>query len=171
LPDAARFSTPLPDPFGFASRVGGMKSGLSHRSFASSPPLVGVTTEGAKTMTQDMKTLKADDLAQFSGTEHWYRHGLARSVLYTDGAKYVAETGGAYWLLDEIAFSQSVPAIKGETFQCWKLVVRPDHTATLACEDGNGKVVYSKRIEYTDFPLPEIRFFFTDNVILLPSEY
>jgi hypothetical protein len=34
-----------------------------------------------------------------------------------------------------------------------------------------GKVVYQKAIEYTDFPLPEIALYFTDNTILLPSEY
>jgi hypothetical protein len=41
-----------------------------------------------------MKTLNASDLRQFSGSEHWYRHALNRNVLYTDGAQYVAETGG-----------------------------------------------------------------------------
>jgi hypothetical protein len=29
-----------------------------------------------------------------------------RTILFTDGAKYVADNGGAYWLLDEIAFAQ-----------------------------------------------------------------
>jgi hypothetical protein len=57
------------------------------------------------------------------------------------------------------------------TFQVWKLTVNPDHTATLACEDGNGKAVYSKAIEYTDFPLPEIALYCTNKTILLPSEY
>jgi hypothetical protein len=44
-------------------------------------------------------TLSEDDLGQFTGSEHWYRHGLIRSVSYTDGAQYAAEHGGAYWLL------------------------------------------------------------------------
>ncbi|MFZ4768472.1 MAG: DUF6876 family protein, partial [Roseimicrobium sp.] len=48
-------------------------------------------------MTQ--KTLTQADLSQFTGTEQWYRHGLARNVLYTEGAQHVAESGGAYWLL------------------------------------------------------------------------
>src|SRR5882757_828930 len=46
------------------------------------------------------------ELAQFTGTEHWYRHALNRNVLFTDGAKYVADQAGAYWLLDEIALIQ-----------------------------------------------------------------
>jgi hypothetical protein len=36
-----------------------------------------------------------------------------------------------------------------------KLKVRPDHT-TLSCEDGNDNTVFSKEIEFTDFPLAEI---------------
>ena len=35
-----------------------------------------------------------------------------------------------------------------EAFQLWTLTIKPDHTATLACEDGNGKaasVYYFKR--------------------------
>jgi len=34
--------------------------------------------------------------------------------------------------------------------------VRTDHTATLSCEDGNGNTVFTKEIEFTDFPLDEI---------------
>ena len=47
--------------------------------------------------------LTAAELAKFTGSEHWYRHALNRKVLFTDGAKYVADRAGAYWLLDEIA--------------------------------------------------------------------
>ena len=52
-------------------------------------------------------TLNAQDLSQFTGTENWYRHNLNTDILYTDGAKYVAETAGAYWLLDEIAVANA----------------------------------------------------------------
>jgi hypothetical protein len=119
------------------------------------------------------KTLAADDLRQFAGgTEHWYRHGLVRDVLFTDGAKYVADHGGAYWLLDEIALAQrGNPAVAKEAFQVWKLLVKLDHTAELICEDGNDNAVFRKAIPFTDFPLPEIALWFTGNTILLPSEY
>ena len=61
--------------------------------------------------------------------------------------------------------------VAAEEFQLWKLTVKDDHTAMLSCEDGNGQKVFSKKIEFTDFPLDEISFYFTDNTILLPSEY
>jgi hypothetical protein len=122
--------------------------------------------------TQDKKTLDAADLAQFTGTEQWYRHSINRTVLYTDGAQYVAEHGGAYWLLDEIALIQPYDKIvAAEEFQVWVLTVHTNHTATLTCGDGNGNTVFSKEIEYTDFPLDAITFYFTNNVIHLPSEY
>lgn len=123
-------------------------------------------------MTTQNRPLTKADLGQFTGTERWYRHWAVRSILYTDGVKYVADTAGAYWLLDEIAFAQKGnKQVAAEAFQLWKLTVRPDHTATLICEDGNGNVVFTKQLEYTDFPLDEIKFYFADNVILLPSEY
>ena len=46
-------------------------------------------------------TLTTADLSQFTGSENWYRHSLNREILYTEGALYVADAGGAYWLLDE----------------------------------------------------------------------
>jgi hypothetical protein len=123
-------------------------------------------------MTHDSKPLTHTDLHHFTGTENWYRHPFVRQVLYTDGAQYVAEKGGAYWLLDEIAFAQKGnPRVAAEPFQVWKLQVEPDQTATLSCENGNGTPVTAKQLDYTDFPLPEITFYFTNNVILLPSEY
>jgi hypothetical protein len=118
------------------------------------------------------KTFSRTALRQFTGTEQWYRHGLVRNVLFTDGAKYVADSAGAYWLLDEIAFAQKgEPAIAAEAFQFWKLAVKPNQTATLTCEDGNGHAVFSKEIEFTDFPTEGVELYFTDNTILVPSEY
>jgi hypothetical protein len=51
------------------------------------------------------------------------------------------------------------------------LSVRPDKTATLRCEDGNGNIVFRKELEFTDFPMEGITLYFSDNTIYLPSEY
>jgi hypothetical protein len=117
------------------------------------------------------KTLTESDLRQFTGSELWYRHSLMRNVLYTDGVKHVAEAGGAWWLVDEIALGQMEKKIAAQSFQVWKLTVEADSTALLTCEDGNGNEVSRKAIAFTDFPLREITLWFTDNVTLLPSEY
>lgn len=92
-------------------------------------------------------------------------------MLFADGAKYVADQAGAYWLLDEIALAQcGVPAVKAEAFQVWTHDVQ-GRSATLSCGDGNGKTVHAKEIAFTDFPAPGITLWFTDNTILLPREY
>jgi hypothetical protein len=122
--------------------------------------------------TQSKKTLSAADLAQFTGSEQFFRHSLNRSVLYTEGAQYLAEHAGAYWLLDEIAFAQPHhAAVANEPFQVWTLNVRLDKTATLTCDDGNDNVVFTKQIPYTDFPLDTVKLYFANDVIHLPSEY
>lgn len=118
------------------------------------------------------KTLDPSILAQFTGTEHLYRHGLVPSVLFTEGVKYVAEAAGAYWLLDEIALAQRYEAkVAAEEFQLWELKVADDATASLACDNGNGHTVYSKTLPFTDFPAPGIKLYLCNGTILLPGEY
>lgn len=115
--------------------------------------------------------LAPEDLGQFTGTETWHRHGLNRDLLYTDGVKFLADRAGAYWLVDEIAIAQRIPKVARQTFQVWTLKVDPQHHATLTCDDGNDNTIITIEIERTDFPLPEIKLYCTDNTILLTSEY
>jgi hypothetical protein len=111
-------------------------------------------------------------LSQFTGSEHWYRHGLVPSITYTDGAKFIADQAGAYWLLDEIALAQRFDKrVAAEEFQVWKLAVNTDDSAILSCEDGNGHTVFSKAIPFTDFPHEGVTLWFANNVIYLPSEH
>lgn len=111
------------------------------------------------------------DLRQVTGTECLYRHALARHIRYTDGVQHVARAGQAYWLLDAIACSQLEPKIAAEPFQLWTLAVHENRSAELRCTDGNGIVIKTEQIGFTDFPLRSIDLYCTDNTILLPSEY
>jgi len=115
--------------------------------------------------------LRVSDLALFTGSENWYRHPLWPSITYTDGAQYVAEAGGAYWLLDAIVSHQHDPRVRNEPFQVWTLKVSDDRTAILTCEDGDHGAVTSQAIPFTDFPLTEITLWLQNDVIFLPSEY
>ena len=118
-------------------------------------------------------------LRHFTGSESFYRHAINRRVLYTEGVQYVAEQGGAYWLLDEIALAVNHQLrLAGEGFQVWKLTVSPDHTGTLVCTDGNHQKLLTKPLDFTDFPLPEIELWAVENelgprhfTVMLPSEY
>src|SRR5580700_7015987 len=98
----------------------------------------------------------------FTGSEHWYRHWANRNILFTDGASHVAEAGGAFWLLDLIVIEQTANKhVAAEEFQAWTLKVDlVRHTAHLTCEDGDGNVVFTKAIDFTDFPVAEITLWF-----------
>jgi hypothetical protein len=99
-------------------------------------------------------TFSEVQLLQFTGSENWYRHGINRSVLSTDGAKFLADQGGAYWLLDIVAIAQQHGArVSGEEFQVWNLKVHSAPSATVYCDDGNGNPVYTQEIPFTDFRL------------------
>lgn len=116
--------------------------------------------------------LTQEHLDQFHGTENWYRHGLNSRVLFTEGAKYLADVGQAYWLLDTIALAQlSAKRVADEPFQVWKLRVHSDRSAMITCEDGDDGTVYTQAIRFTDFPLDTVTLWFADDVIYLPSEH
>lgn len=112
------------------------------------------------------------DLEQFTGTENYYQHWLRR-FMYRDGVHYVAESG-AYWLIDAIASYQpnllKDPML--QRFQHWILKVDLNNQkAQLVCEGDSDDVVLTQNIEFTDFPLDEIRFYLVTGVLMLPSEY
>ena len=111
-------------------------------------------------------------LAQFTGSERFYRHAMVHNVIYAEGVKYVADTVGAYWLIDEIAFAQKhAPQLRNEDFQNWELAVSAGGSAVFNCDNGNGHGLYAKEIEWTDFPAPGVRYYFCNDTLLLPSEY
>ncbi len=110
------------------------------------------------------------NLSQFTGTEKCYRI-TPRHVL-TDGTKYLAEEAQCIWLMYAIA--SHLHRNIGDTFCVAKLSVK-NSSAVLTLDDGNGNVYASQEIEYTDFPLPEMKLYCCHDgeywVIMLPSEY
>ena len=117
----------------------------------------------------------AQQLSQFSGTENYYR--IMPNVLMTDGAKFVADKGGAYWLMTAIA-SYLTEFTEKESFIVANLkVTRTANacTALLKLDDGNDNVLAEQFIEYTDFELDEIKLYACYNgnmwVIMLTREY
>ncbi len=109
-------------------------------------------------------------LEQFTGTEQYYKY--TTGLLLTDGVKYLADACDCYWLLDIIVSYQFNRKIACEPFQTYKLTVNQKrNSAKVTIEDGNENVLKTQIIEYTDFPLDEIKLWCIDKVILLPSEY
>jgi hypothetical protein len=110
-------------------------------------------------------------LSQFIGTEAYWR--ISPSAVLTDGAKYLADGAGAYWLMDAIA--SYLPQFTGkEDFIVAKLV-RTGISAQLTLDDGNGRVLDQQHIPYTDFPLISIQLYACWGgefwVLMLCSEY
>lgn len=115
--------------------------------------------------------ISKQDLEQFTGSEHYYKHWL-KQLVFTDGVNFLADKTGSYWLIDIIASYQ--PEFKGKySFQLWELKVDlEDKTATVTMrEDSNTPVIIKQDLTYTDFPLAYQKIYCVDNVVLLPSEY
>lgn len=110
------------------------------------------------------------ELSQFIGTEKLYRI-TSRHVL-TDGVKYLAEQAKSFWLMTAIA--SHLTRSYDDYFAVARLVVNGS-SAVLTLDDGNDTVFATQQIEYTDFPLNEIKLYCSFDgefwVIMLTSEY
>lgn len=132
-------------------------------------------------MDETEQPLKESDLNHFTGTEQYKRWSiLFQRMVLTDGAHYVAEKAGAFWLMDAIASHQ--PKIlknkdqRLKTLQIWELSVKDNAAVLTCCADTGTKPAVKQKIEYTDFPLPSIKFYVVpvDEIvyaIMLTSEY
>jgi hypothetical protein len=110
-----------------------------------------------------------EQLAQFNGTEDYYRSSFG-TLLLTDGAQYLREKAGASWLMDLIESYQ--PKLRNEEFQLWGIKVEDDHSATVYCKaDSDQPNLLEQKIEYTDFPMKEYELFCVNNIVLLKNEY
>jgi hypothetical protein len=113
------------------------------------------------------------NLRQFSGSEGLHFHPLFRGIEYTDGVQWLG-ANGAGWLQDAILSHLCLNAkVKREEFVTITLMVKADKTAVLTFDNGNGKVLARQKFEYTDFPIHnyEVKFFCTNKVLMLASEY
>lgn len=127
-------------------------------------------------------------LRNFYGTEGYTRYTFG--ILLTDGVKWLCDAAQCYWLVDAIGSYQGTPKVKNDEalqgIQFWTLKVNkkqlrlPDgstrpcsSSAVLTLERDANDVVLTQTIEYTDFPLDEIKLYYSpqDKVLLLPSEY
>jgi len=129
-------------------------------------------------MTTEQVSELESSLSYFNGTEQYHRWSiLFRNHVLTDGAKYLAEKAGAYWLMDAIASHHRScmkdPMLQGMQF--WSLSVK-DNKATLICERDTDNIAIKQKIPFTDFPLSKITLYCapldqSNYVIMLPSEY
>lgn len=110
-------------------------------------------------------------LCQFTGTENYYR--VMPRLVITDGVQYLVNQTNSFWLVSAICSHLMSAAIYSE-FVVARLTVI-GKAADLVLDDGNDQVIAKQAIEYTDFPLGEIRIYCSYQektwILLLPSEY
>lgn len=114
-------------------------------------------------------------LEQFTGTERYHRH--FGGLLLTDGAKFLADQAGCYWLYDIVASVFSKLCL--EEFAAVTLTVDLDKKrGVVVIEDGNDRELYRQAIPSTDFPLEKVALYLCgevggrrEKVLLLPGEY
>lgn len=110
---------------------------------------------------------------------HW-----TRSLRFTEGADFLADTCGAFWLIDLVASHQ--PEIKRKhpqevEFQVWRIYRSPRHPITgapfwmvSAWSDSPGKSrrLAEQEIGYSDFPagLSGFEFWVENGTMMLKSE-
>lgn len=115
--------------------------------------------------TQELKAA----LANYYGSENIYCSALNRRMTYTEGAQAFAKCAGAYWFINIVATELFALQVK-EGFL--SIVLHVEGTkAKITADDGNGNALFTKSIDYTDCPEGEWEFFFTGNMLMLPSEY
>ncbi len=113
-----------------------------------------------------------DMLAGYTGTENWYFNAFWKLIglrNYTEGVKALLKMCSAYWFLDIIASYQM--ELRKYNFQSWTLVRNDDDSAVVTCEDGNGNVLKTQEISYTDFEPKQATIWVEYGTALLPSEH
>ena len=120
-----------------------------------------------------MKT--AINVSHFTGTEKFTRWSPLTDDVLTDGALYLAEEAGAFWLFDKI--SSLIPTLTNSSLIVSTLTVDMVMSkAQLTMTDGNENVLHEETISFTDFPLDSIVIWSVHNGFgghshMLPSEY
>ena len=114
-----------------------------------------------------------EGIEQFAGTTAYHRLSpLHGRLVATDGVAWLCREANCYWLLDAIASYQPRalrdPALRDCQF--WTLKVK-DGKGTLTVERDRDDIAFKQDIEYTDFPLNEVRIWVESGVALLPSEH
>ena len=99
---------------------------------------------------------------QTIGSENMHKHPFL-PLIHTDGIEFLAETCGAYWLIDAIASYQTSARVRRESFQVWRLraPAKDEDPWILDCWDDtpedkspttNSRRLVSQKIPYSDFP-------------------
>jgi hypothetical protein len=109
------------------------------------------------------------DLNGFTGSDNLYKDQLGAVV--TEGVKYFASEGKALWAVsDMIVICKIHKNVRDNPFVSI-FVSAENGKANIKYDDGDCKCLYSQDYSYTDLPDGDWVFYFTDNTLMVASEY
>ena len=117
-----------------------------------------------------------EQLQGFCGSTTYYKIPLVKAR-YTEGIKYLADQAQCHWLVTDTAVvCKSLKNKSNFIVILFKrnptsVQERTHKEAKITYADGNGTILLEQEYEYTDFPLDELRLFYTDDMLMLPNEY
>tara|TARA_R110000744_G_scaffold133921_2_gene242656 strand:+ start:735 stop:1115 length:381 start_codon:yes stop_codon:yes gene_type:complete len=117
-----------------------------------------------------------EGLQHFHGTEMFYSIPLLRTR-FTDGLKYLSEVAECFWLITDTSVIAKSLKNRSEfiTIDFKRLPKEQQdltgYEAEIIYTDGNDTILEKQGYHVTDFPLDELRLFFVNNTLMLPSEY
>ena len=115
------------------------------------------------------------ELAQFTGTEHYFKASILSNLKLTDGMQFLREKANCYWLTTIVESVQSLDIIKEkQSFIVWRIeLLKGSKFKVTAWDDTpyKSQLLYSQEGPYTDFPIKEFDFYQCGEVLLLQSEY
>ena len=117
-----------------------------------------------------------EGLQHFHGTEMFYQIPLLRTR-FTDGLKYLANAADCFWLITDTSVIAKSLMNRSEFVTIdFKRLPEDEQDVTgyeaeIIYTDGNDNILEKHGYRATDFPLDELRLFFVNDTLMLPSEY
>ncbi len=109
----------------------------------------------------------AQEARAFYGTENWYQHALDKSVVFTDGIKWLREKLNCFWLIDDIVLQSRRLRNRENTFMALEFTNPTECEGKLSITDGKSNTLKNIDYEFTDLSVSIHANNNRDNVILL----
>jgi hypothetical protein len=105
-----------------------------------------------------------------NGSENFYQNKLS-PIIYTDGVKDMAESCGAFWLIDLVISHQLTKSVRLEPFQVWELKRLKDDGFNVIATDSNSNQIAQQQIPFSDFRYDIATLWLVNGCLMLPKEY
>tara|TARA_R110002049_G_C8820129_1_gene534394 strand:- start:168 stop:548 length:381 start_codon:yes stop_codon:yes gene_type:complete len=117
-----------------------------------------------------------EELQHFCGSQQMFQLPLIKTK-FTDGVHYLAKEAHCFWLItDASVFAKNLMDKSHFITVDFKRLSEVEKTekgceAIISYGDGNENILETHRYNVTDFPLDELRLYFVNDTLMLPSEY